>query len=499
MELLRSLSHLLHALRKQVVPDLLSNAPANARDKVRQFNLLLQKDAFLEDAQAAKHFYKSSPQKTAFQKLKSKTRRALVANLMRLDFYRMNLPERRRNYYEVHREYAAIQILIGQRDREAAVQLAKRTLKRTEKYEFTDLSVALLRFLRTHYGIQDSESELAEQYQQRFIAAQWILSIEDELEYLYFRTVAKYSYSRTDAGENDETVEDAVSLKQVPLLLDLPSYRSLLTGTLIRSTLFIEKNDIPEAIACLDRSIRLFQAKPYLADAPLQMLYPQLINLYIKVRRYDQAERAVTKVLQYLSKQDFNWFKFQEQRFLLQMHTRRYTDASQLYTEVVSNPNFARMPNQVIEIWGLFEAYLAFLVQIGQLPESKNIRHFRRERVQKELKKFLKDKGGINLSFRIIDMIFALRQQELENLDNRVEALNRYRLRYLNQPNVERADLAMRITILFAREISENRCYEAELEKLFKELRSLQPQLEEQDNAFEIIPYEDLLRFVQSN
>ena len=63
-------------------------------------------------------------------------------------------------YYQCHKNWIAIKILIGRGARKSAISLAKHTLKYTKKYEFTEISLDLLRRIR--YNIAMSSGSLRE-------------------------------------------------------------------------------------------------------------------------------------------------------------------------------------------------------------------------------------------------------------------------------------------------------------------------------------------------
>ena len=99
-----------------------------------------------------------------YQKLKSRLKRSLLNSIYFLDTKKANYTDRQKAYYEGNKDWAAAKILIGKNARIVAIQLCLKLLTLAEKFEFTDLSVDVLRILRLHFGAREGNVKKYEMY-----------------------------------------------------------------------------------------------------------------------------------------------------------------------------------------------------------------------------------------------------------------------------------------------------------------------------------------------
>ena len=132
----------------------------------------------------------------------------------------------------------------------------------------------------------------------------------------------------------------------------------------------------------------------------------------------------------------------------------------------------------------------------GHLPASGNEeqsgRHFRLSRFLNEMEVFSKDKQGMNIAILIIEILLGIAQKKYDELIDRVEAMDKYRSRYLREEEVARANHFLRMLL----QIPKNSFRREEaIAKACDDQRALEAipiEMANQTFEIEIIPYEKL-------
>jgi len=217
---------------------------------------------------------------------------------------------------------------------------------------------------------------------------------------------------------------------------------------------------------------------------------------------FDKCRGIIEKFDQFIEEGSFNWFKMQELSFFTQMHAGDYAAAFQTYKKVADHPNFETVSAPVAELWKILDAYLCFLLYVGLLkpntdgaPGEQQIK-FRLNRFLNEVPVFSKDKRGMNIPVLIIQFIYLLADGKFEACEERVDALNKYRLRYL----YDRETLRSSCFIKFLASIPGSGFNTSKLKNKITKLReclAANPWYAvPQSLEIEIVPYEDLIEIV---
>ncbi len=426
----------------------LSYDPWTASNKVGDYFRALLADSFDEEDDAAQHYYQTDRKSTSYQKLKSKLKRVLISRLLLLDFQQSETDDRRRAYMECHRAWAAVRILIGKNRRQAAIKISKQLLRQTLRYELTHLSVDILRLLRAHYGIQEGNLSTLEQYNTQFHEQMAILAAEDLAEEYYTDIISRYVYRK---APDDEVTERARELYQQlkPLLDRHDAYRLHVSARMIGLMIYTSRNDYPATVGFCQAGIDFFKDKKFQANLPLQLLYQQLVVCYTQMRQYPQASAAAEEGLMYLVEGSFNWFKHQEQRFMLCMHTERYEQAFALWHIVTEHRAFRKAPEQLQEMWLIYEAYLYYLATRGELGATAAFEEnkFRMGRFLNQTPRYSQDKKGMNIPILIIQILFHIDNRQNSQVIDRIEAIEKYCSRYLTQGNMLRSNCFIKMLL----------------------------------------------------
>lgn len=454
----------------------------------------IAKGKFSTDEEAEKFLYPEGGGGGKYRKLKSLFRERLLASVVSLDVETGNLTDYQKAYYKCHRQWHVVKILTAHNANNAAVVLATKLLAQTQQYEFTLLSMDISSYLRFHHGLRGSGSKKFEESHAVFHQQKKIYEAENEAEERYTLLMASYVNSKT--ADSSIAALAAEYYQQIAPWLQLyDSYRLHLYGRLLGlvrfSALHLHEQTLLYCIDCID----FFQKKQYFAKVPLQIFSYQKLVCHLQLQQFEEAETAFTYSIQFLEEGTFNWFKQQELRVQLHYHTAQYQAGSALISDIMRHPRFQFQPENVKEIWRIFEAYAAFLDVVGKTKSQQN-GQFKLSKFVNETPIFSKDKSGLNVAIIIIRFLHLLQQKKYNRLLDEMDGIQQYNYRYLKGPNTARSFIFIKFLLQIANSHFDQKEISKKVVLLKDELTKIRASFDRQDYELEIIPYEAVWEMV---
>ncbi|MEZ5044937.1 MAG: hypothetical protein R2828_33875 [Saprospiraceae bacterium] len=476
----------------------LLDASAKDASKVEVYYRSLIDNKFSSDDEAAQFFYGENKAHPAYQKLRHKLKRKLVNHLFFLNAKEPSNSDRYQAFYECYRDWAAAKILFAKNASHAGINLCFNILKQAKKYEFTELTVDVARTLRVHFGTLVGDVKKFEQYNDLFKEYSKINESEDLAEELYTELVLHFANIKANNKQiNAKAKESFEKLK--PALQKYKTYRLHLCAALIRLTAFSSVNNYKETAKLCQEYINFFEKKNYLASAPLQIFYYQLLVCNIQLKQYEEGKAAAESCLEVLTEGSFNWFKYQELYFLLSMHTHQYQEAYHLFLQIIQHKRFAFLPENVKEMWKIFEAYIHYLVLIRKVKLSRKDKHFTKFRLGRFLNAtpiYSKDKRGMNIPILVVQVLFMILQRNYNSAIDRIEAIEKYCSRYLTKDDTFRSNCFIKMLLQIPHCGFHKAGVERKTSKYLNRLQTMPLDVAKQSHEIEIIPYEELWELV---
>ena len=467
--------------------------------KLQEFYDLVSEGRFVDDDEAAEYFYGKAKNYPGYQKLRKTLKDRLVNSLFIIDLKQSSYTDRQKAYYEAYKEWAAAKILFGKNARTAAAGLGRKLLKIARKYEFTELIVDICHTLRLYHGTIEGDYKKYQQYNEEFRKYEQIWIAENRAEEFFIDLSIGFINSKsTKAPFKDKAIEYYGQVKDT--LEQYDSYQLHLCGRLIEVSIYTSVNEYEETLDVCDRAIAFFEKKDYIASVPLQVFLYQKFICHVQLRQYEEAKQAAQACLPYLEEGSFNWFKLYELYFLLYTHSGQYEQANEILNTIMGHLRFEDLPENIQETWKISEAYLYFLECTGHLhareQEEQESRKFRLSKFLNEMAVFSKDKQGMNIAILIIEILLGIAQKKYDELIDRVEAMEKYRSRYLREEGIERANHFLRMLLqlpknAFRRDEALAKAKEDQLA-----LEAMPIEMANQTYEIEIVPYEKLWEIV---
>jgi hypothetical protein len=187
-----------------------------------------------------------------------------------------------------------------------------------------------------------------------------------------------------------------------------------------------------------------------------------------------------------------NWFYFQEHHVLLALHAGQYERAQQLMASIIKNPSYLGQREAPLQRWDLYKSYIDFVLPSTR-PQTLRQRQVAQQMLL--LPEYSRDKRGHNVAIIVLQLLYYLRERNLEPVLLRLERLRKYQQRHLYEASTLRSRLFLRLLQVIV-EKNFDPAKAAERGKgLLQQLRDTPPPGE----AFaevEIIPYESLWEIV---
>ncbi len=451
------------------------------------------------DEDALKLIYHTDGLQGRLPSLKNKLKERLLDALFIIDFSQSGLSDRQTAYYECHKRWSAAMILLSRNAKITAVDLLETLMRHTVRFDFTELTLDIVRLLRLHYGTVEGNNRKYEYYREQYRYYQTVGAAENEAEELYSDLVIHYVNSKSaNAQTRDLAVEYYERL--APYLVISESFKLQLCARLIQLMIYTTVADYRKAAELSEDAIAFFNKKPYSSGVPLQVFYYQLMVCYLQLHEYDKGKQLFAQYQNIFSEEgSFNWFKFQELFFLFGMHTGNYEDALEVCIYIADHPRLAEQPDHIVESWRIYEAYVQYLMHIGLLPRRELAGRMGKFKVAKflnEIPTFSQDRRGMNIPVLALQILFTISSKEYEKAIDRVEAIEKYCSRYLRHNDTFRSNCFIKMLLQIPAGSFHKEAVVRKAGKYLEMLSSMPVEIANQSHEIEIIPYEVLWEII---
>ncbi len=456
----------------------------------------ISKGKYQSDEEAAADLYGEKQPGSSYRKLKSVLRDKLLDYIFEINTQKEEYSDYQRAYYDCHKQWVIVRFLTGQNANTAALSLANKLLRTAERFDFTLLCMDIASYLRIQYGLRESNPKKFEEASHRFEYFRKVYDAEALAEELYTLLLVRMVNNRSALPEVVVLAREYCERIQ-PYLEQYATYKLHLYGYLIGLTYFTAQNDYAGALTYCDKAIQFFEARSYEARVPLQIFYYQQLICHIHLRQFEQGKEAAKRCIRLMQEGTFNWFKYRELYLHLLLHTHHYEDAAQLLHSTLEHSRFQFLPENVVEIWRIYEAYIYFLSRIGKVTQAPKGK-FKLAKFINEFSIFNKDRSGVNVAIIIIKWLMLIQERQFGKLLDEVESTEQYAYRHLRGENTKRSYCFVRMLLQVPLGQFERKTVEERTAKLKDTLRSVPLQLANQTHEIEILPYEDLWDMVLS-
>lgn len=474
--------------------------PGQEASRTEQLYDGIAKGKFNSDEEAAQKLLNTDAKDSNYRKIRHRLMRQLVNTAFFIDLQQSLFTERNTAYVNCYRDFAAAQILLGRGASKAGAYILHQVLEQTIKFEFTELTAEVARVLRRQYaralGDRPQHQYFTQLHQQYEEKRRWEITAWDYHEQLIDHYITKRS-----PNEDVHRLANTYFKELFDIAPKIDTFQFYYYTYQIGIIKFFSVNDCINALLLSNAALDILQSRKNAANRPaLFSTAMQKLVCLTQLRIFDEGRKTAEYCLEMTDEGSFNWFKVMEHYFYHQLYAHRYPEALALFTQAIQHPRFQFLSNNVQDEWQLFGGYLHLLAALGQLPAAeveKTAGPIKIGQFTGEYKVLDKDKEGMNIPLIMLPVLFNLAAGNDLEYGRTVEALEKYRIRYLNN-NLNRRSASF-MKMLFA--LSERPFRQAAADrKIAKEqavLEAEKPQVAGQTFAVEIIPYEDLWNLLE--
>ncbi|MEO1263744.1 MAG: hypothetical protein AAFZ15_33360, partial [Bacteroidota bacterium] len=192
-------------------------SPSNYQSNLQKLYDGIVSKRFRTTKDAENILYPEDPrQSEKFKRLRNRLTDRLLNTLFFIDVNQPRFNDAQKAYYNSYKDFAALKLLIGRGNRLTSVKLGERILKKALNFEFTDLSVEVLKELRIIYGTVLADWKNFQRCNELLEKQFEIFGIELKAEG-YYVEIARHFVSSNASKKNLENVA-------VDYTLDLEKY-----------------------------------------------------------------------------------------------------------------------------------------------------------------------------------------------------------------------------------------------------------------------------------
>lgn len=480
----------------------LIGARKNSKTKLDQMFMGIKEGKIKSDDDAIKLLYKNGEDKYNYQKLRARFKERLLNTVLFINVHLPDFSEYNRAYYEGYKALATMKVLVGRSAKRTAAELAEKALKKSQRFEYTELTLQFAKVLATYYSITDKNDAKFRKYRdltkssfQEFYAEH--LASEYYLEIGYYFSNSRSNKPKKLIKITGEYLKELHALSnQCKTISFLFFYYS------IQYFHFDLQNCTREALKLCEQILGIMDTKKFKNRTYIMAFARRMFSCQVKLAQYEEGAQTLDKYLSIAEVGTANWFKFQINHSMLLFYQEKFGDALKLYLQIVNNNRFKYQDEDTKETWRIFGAYLHILISLGRVELNEefeaSLKQFRIYKFMNEVPEFQKDKRGMNVMIITVQIMNLLLQKKQVEIIDKIDALKRYSVRHLRKNDAFRSNCFIQMLARMGEADFDKETVVKKTVKLYNNLKAMPLQVAAQDNDLEVLPYEKLWDYIVS-
>ena len=414
--------------------DIIDNMDSNSR--YTQFYKLLKTGKIKTDNDALHHFYANDTEdkQDAYRRFKSQFKQRLLNMLFFIDTRHPHFSDLETATMNIQKEWAAINILFAKDDLELPVFLSEKLLINAIKYELSEIVVYITDRLKNSYGGQIGNFKRYQYHKGLQAKYMEIWQGEIKAKELYQELRMEFIKSNSYKPYLSDVAKEGLAELQ-PYLDKYNTIRLIYYGYAVKLGQYTTVNDFETSLNLCIEALAVLKSKSFNAERLVASFLNQKLICHIQLKQYSQGRLLLEEVIKLQNIGTRGWFKTLEHSMILAFYTANYGEALAIYTQVRGQKEFNDLKLQHLEIWYLFGAYLYLLISADEIQGktllNTELKSFKLTRFLNDVPTFNLDKTGRNVSVLIIQIALMLSENMMDDIIERIEAVNKYRVRHI--------------------------------------------------------------------
>lgn len=462
-------------------------------DRITDFYHRILNQELVTDEAAAEFYFQSDPKDPRYRRLKNRLKDRLWNSVVFIDVNSPKFNDSQKAHYTCFKNLTIIRVLIGRSAKSAALDLLKRTLKYSVKYEVTEVTLEFYRILRNYHASKTGDrkqflkySSLIQQYRQILESENLALDYFDSLALLMVRqTSPPSSYY--------ELAQEALSTLST---LNITSFRFILFSKTIACNYFLHSRRYTDLIDQARSTYEILEGKGHVADVFLgQFIFLEYVG-HVQLGDVDEIEKTFKKCISLFEDGTARWYNTYDQYFIYLVRSKKYSQLINVYNRVTRQDSFKYQTQKRKETWRTYRAYIYFLSQVNKVPISDEIDNFKIRKFLNDVPTFAMDKAGYNIPVLVAQILILINTKKYEQISDHIEAIEKYSSRYLRKENNFRSNCFIKMLLQIPKRQYHRKAVERHAMPYLKKLKSVPLNKANQSFEIEIIPYEHLWEYI---
>jgi len=372
----------------------------------------------------------------------------------------------------------------------SAILLAKKTLPISLRFEFTEISLILSRYLLRHFSILDVNNIKFHKYLRIYKEQYSILVDENGIqEFVSILDFIENSRFKFTPNLKVRLVKYYNKIKH--LLIKKCSIETLMLISKVVYNKYLQDTDYLEFKKVIKIIIQKVFEKKFKSHVAIELI----VNLQLRIALINKDYYGVNLIYDDYFKKvntgNYNWFVLNIYYILTLIHCKNYSDCYPHLLFILKYPTFGKQPSIIKESIYIIEAYTNFLIKVGKI-KIENPKEFRLSKFFNQVPEFTKDKQGINIPIILVQILFFLVEKSYNKLIDRMDSLNLYSYRYLKKDETFRSQCFIKMISEMIRAGFRKKGTLVRTQKWLEKLLAVPIVTYPEALDHEIIPYEDL-------
>ena len=480
--------------------NILSNSDSTSRSAMLYQEILkghLTDDADVTKFLSEKFDMKGATNQSNFKKVfKNHTFNTLVF----IDPEHADLDDYQKFIYKANKEFIVIRNLYEMQLSIIATEYAEELLTEVIKYDYTEMAVMLLKYIKSRYATAGDEKNY-EKFQALFHKNKKIFDEELKARECQELLVIQYAKSAEHKPQNSKLAKSFFK-ELSPFLEENTSLSFHVNSRLVELYQYSTVTDYVGVLDVCNRAITFFESKSVKYNNPIATFLGQKMVALMYLKRYEEALPVINKTIELRLNSTFNWFKSQESKMFLFFRMAQYESAYTLYHEVTTLKAFKTLEGLNKEMWEMFHLYFHLLYKLGckivaneKLLSSEFKQNFKLSKFKNDTTTMEHDKKGLNLSRLIAQMCLLIVEKQTDGIKD--DGVKKYLSRYTDKKDDNRRFYLFGKMLLEITEHEYNALkFKKNTDKLLEELKNTESDVTQPIYRAEIIELETLWHLV---
>jgi len=409
-----------------------------------------------------------------------------------------HITKRKRVFIKVKRLLAVADILYSLDARKSSIALYTKCLTLSKRHKFDWAILRCARVLYPHYSYYQQNLKKGEKFFKLYSLTKCRIDFEVECEHEVVQLIYHFSRSK----ELTKRIKEKASSAYSKLAIVTDDQRTFIFNRwfLYLSLMYFEAiNDIKSLVHFLESHIQKLLASSLELENDKNLTYKYLCEYYLRTEKFDLFVESLESGLKIPRKYSPSWFRYKELESLYFLRIKKWNDAYDLLNQLVDHKFFSSVSQIQQQRIVLKQGYASIVMLLLSLGDSKVLKALEKQiELIESISEYSSDKKAMNISLIILQLLVSIWKKDLDLLEIRVEAVDKYLRRYTRSSPLFRSHSFIKILLTFRRynfvQIGAERNYR----KYLKHLTSLPYATSPHPGEIELVYYEDLVGIVES-